>query len=406
MLAPTAPLRLRLLICCAAGLALLAWDISQRPAPAPTPAPTRWPLTAAEATAPMASLQAVDAGSIPMPPDTPAAHASALLAMPAGHPAALTAFWFAGTRESAPDVQIAAAQFDRARQRWGQAQIVVSRQALGQALGFGVRRLGNPVAWLDAQGRIHLWVVATGAGGWAASRIAHLRQAAPGALHPQPGAGASPAALPFKVQGVLPLSWLWNTSHLVRNAPLPLADGGMLLPIHFELGIKYPLALRFDSLGYFSGLARLSNRTHLLQPSLLALDPQHWLALMRNQAPGGHIAVVATQDAGRSWHDQADLALPNPDAAVAALALAPGRLLLAHNSGDSRARLELASSVDGRSWQRLVVLAEGNSGAEFSYPALAWADGSLWVSYTEQRQRIAWQRFTLTRETTPGSTGP
>ena len=26
---------------------------------------------------------------------------------------------------------------------------------------------------------------------------------------------------------------------------------------------------------------------------------------------------------------------------------------------------------------------------------LAWADDSLWVSYTELRQRIAWQRFSL-----------
>ena len=42
-----------------------------------------------------------------MPANTPAAHASTLLALPASHPSALLAFWFAGTRESAADVQIA-----------------------------------------------------------------------------------------------------------------------------------------------------------------------------------------------------------------------------------------------------------------------------------------------------------
>ena len=139
------------------------------------------------------------------------AHASTLLAMPAGHPAALQAYWFAGSRESGPDVQIAASQFDRATQQWTPATYVVNRHRAAAVLGFGLRRLGNPVAWRDGQGRTHLFVVATGLGGWAAGRILHLRQDAPQqAFHPL---------------GVLPLSWLWNTSHLVRAMPLPLADG-------------------------------------------------------------------------------------------------------------------------------------------------------------------------------------
>ncbi len=111
-----------------------------------------------------------------MPANTPAAHASSLLAMPGAHPSALLAFWFAGTRESAADVQIAASHFDRATQQWGAARFVVSRAGMAGPLGFGVRRLGNPVAWLDNQGKIHLFVVATGLGGWAAARIVHFRQ--------------------------------------------------------------------------------------------------------------------------------------------------------------------------------------------------------------------------------------
>ena len=347
-----------------------------------------------------------------MPAKTPAAHASTLLAMPADHPAALTAFWFAGTRESAPDVQIAASQFDRGQQRWSEAQIVVTREWLGEQLGFGVRRLGNPVAWLDASGRMHLWVVATGAGGWAASRIAHLRQTrppaqtAPRTQATQPDRRPEPAPLQFEVERVLPLSWMWNTSYLVRNAPLSTQDGGMLLPVHFELGIKYPVALRFDPKGKFKDMVRMSGRTRVLQPSLLALDAQHWLALMRNQSPQAQIAVAESRDAGRSWQDRPDLGLSNPDAAVAALALGRQSLLLAHNTGGSRAQLTLSHSADGLQWHTLKVLAQGGPGAEFSYPALAWADGSLWVSYTEQRQRIAWQRFDMPTRAAQGSAGP
>jgi hypothetical protein len=325
-------------------------------------------------------------GPVPMPAGALAAHASTLLTMPAGDAAALTLLWFSGERESGPNVQIAATQWSRAAQQWAPARIVVNRHVLGAQLGFGVRRLGNPVAWLDAGGRMHLFVVATGWGGWAASRVVHLRQSSP---------GTALDGLAFAPVRVLPLSWLWNTSHLVRNAPLPLADGGMALPVHFELGFKYPLALRFDRAGDFLGLTRISSRNYALQPTLLATSPTHWVALMRDERPAGRVIAAQTLDGGRSWADVADLTLVNPDAAVGGMALAPGQLLLAHNtSPNSRAALTLSGSKEGLAWSPLHTLAQGGDEDEFSYPAMAWADGSLWVTYTVDRQRIEWQRFT------------
>ena len=83
-----------------------------------------------------------------------------------------------------------------------------------------------------------------------------------------------------------------------------------------------------------------------------------------------------------------------PDAAVAGMGVAPGAQLLAHNSSPgSRATLDLSQSADGRQWQRVQTLATGAPLDEFSYPAMAWVDGALWVSYTVDRQRIAWQRM-------------
>ncbi len=356
-----------------------------RCAPPPAAPSAVWP------TAPPASgnnlLLASGRGHIPMPAGTPAAHASSLLALPAAHPAALLAFWFAGTRESAADVQIAASQFDRATQQWSAARFVVNRHTLGAQLGFGIRRLGNPVAWLDRQGRVHLFVVATGLGGWAAARVVHLRQS---------GLGQDLSALSFDVVRVLPLSWWWNSSFLVRTAPLPLADGGMVLPAHFELGVKYPAVLRFDANGEFLGSVRVSNKKRLLQPTLVMLTEARWLALMRVQRPAGKVAVAQTLDGGQSWTDLPDLELDNPGSSVAGLALAPGRMVLAHNSSPhSRTVLDLSSSTDGRAWTTVQELARGVDADEYSYPALAWADGSLWVSYTEQRRRIAWQRFSF-----------
>jgi len=374
----------RLLLAVLLGAALAILETGRRAAPASM---AQAMLPAATATVSGAVLTRVGSGRIPMPAGTPAAHASTLLTMPAADSSALMAFWFAGTRESDPDVQIAASSFDRRTQQWSAARFVVNRQTLGGQLGFGVRRLGNPVAWLDGERRIHLFVVATGLGGWAASRIVHLRQS---------DSAQAFNALTFDAVRVLPLSWLWNTSFLVRSAPLPLADGGMLLPVHFELGTKYPVALRFDARGELIGTARISSRHHLLQPTLLIAGPSHWLALMRDQRAQGRVAVAQTRDGGQNWTDSEDLALTNPDASVAALTLGDGRMLLAHNSSPhDRTALDLSVSAGGRNWALAQVLAHGTGADEYSYPALAWADDSLWVSYTDQRKAIAWQRFSF-----------
>lgn len=369
-----------LLIC----WALVGFDLAQR-APVAATAQAVWPVAGAQQVP--AHLVLTGQGHIPMPANTPAAHASSLIAMPASHPAGVMAFWFAGTRESAPDVQIAASQFDRTTQQWRAARLVLNRHVLGGQLGFGVRRLGNPVAWLDQQGRIHLFVVATGLGGWAASRVVHLRQV---------NQGHQLDELAFDVQRTLPLSWLWNTSFLVRSAPLALADGGMVLPVHFELGLKYPVSLRFDAQGNFKGMARMSQRLHLLQPTLLAQSASQWLALLRDHSPAGKVAAVQTLDGGRSWRDLPDLALVNPDASIAGLALSPGHMVLAHNASlHSRNKLDLSVSAQGQTWLQDKAVAHGSGGDEFSYPALVWAEDALWVSYTDQRKSIAWQRYAV-----------
>jgi predicted neuraminidase len=367
-----------------ACVVLLVLDLAQRESQT-SMAQALWPRPADFCLA--LDLRLVAQGQIPMPAHTPAAHASSLLALPTAHPSAVLAFWFAGTRESAADVRIAASQFDRVRQRWSAARFVVDRAALGDGLGFAVRRLGNPVGWLDVSGRVHLFVVATGLGGWAAARIVHLRQK---------GRAQGIENLSFEVVRVLPLSWLWNTSFLVRTAPLPLKDGGMVLPVHFELGIKYPVALRFDANGEFLGMVRISNRRHLLQPTFLALGESHWLALMRNQQPDGKVAVAGTTDGGQNWSDLPDLALNNPDSSVASLALAQGQMLLVHNSSShDRTALDLSTSADGKNWSLMQALKHGAGADEFSYPALAWSDDSLWLAYTDQRRSIAWQRFSF-----------
>ena len=368
-------------LACVLVLALVALE-AWRQGPVAGPARAAWPEPGGTQGLQASTLTLQAAGRIPMPEGVPAAHASSLLALPAGLASVVQAYWFAGSRESAPDVNIVTSAYDRATGAWTPARTVADRAGLAAELGYGVRRLGNPVAWRDAMGRTHLFVVGTGLGGWAAGRIVQLRQ--------------DPARTAFEVVRVLPLSWLWNTSHLVRALPLPLQDGGMILPVYFELGYKYPVALRSSASGDLLGMVRMSAHRDLLQPTLLPTGPTEWTALMRDNRADRRMRAALTRDGGAHWSDLPDPGPANPDASLVGLALRPDLLFLAHNPvAESRARLVLSSSPDARVWTVQTTLADGVAGSEHSYPSLAWADASLWVSYTDDRRAIAWQRFTL-----------
>ena len=328
-------------------------------------------------------------GLIPQPPLTPTAHASNLLSLPNDPSYSLAAFWFAGSEEGAEDVRIVMSLWSRTSQAWTTPTDVVNRHTAGAALGKGLRRLGNPVAWLDQQQRLHLFVVATGMGGWAAGRVLHLQQA-------QAQSPLQADTLGLDVVGLLPLSWFWNISHLVRHAPLPLADGGMVLPVYFELGAKYPVFAWFSPLGEFQGVRRFTGRRNILQAAPVAVDASHWLAYLRTQAPNDRVAVLESWDAGLNWALQDDLPLSNTDSAIAALRLPQGSVVMARNPQEGyRSQLLWQHSPDGLHWSEATPLVQGEAGSEYAYPALAWQDDRLWVSYTHQRQGIAWQRWRL-----------
>ena len=317
---------------------------------------------------------------IPMPDGVPAAHASALTVLPSGE---LLAFWWAGSRESAPDVSLYLARW--AGGRWSSAQKVVDRAGLGRQLGFGVRRIGNPSAWVGPDGRVHVFMVATGLGGWAAARVVQLESA--------------DAARSFTVRRVLPLTPLADTSVLVRTNPVGLDDGGWLLPAYFELRNKYPMVVSFDADGAPRWLSRIGRSTTALQPALLPVSGTELRAVMRDIGPSHRVQQAVSHDAGRHWEDVAPLDLPNRDDSVAALRLANGGYVLLHNDtlpgGSPRQWLRLSTSADAQAWTPALDVQRGNAGDEFSYPSVQQLGRQLHVTYTAQRQAIGHQVYDI-----------
>jgi predicted neuraminidase len=326
------------------------------------------------------SLSELSRSLIPMPRNTPSAHASAMATLPGDR---MVTFWWAGSRESGPDVKIYASQWHNGK--WGAPWEVASRDSLGKALGFGVRRIGNPVAWTSGDGRIHLYVVATGLGGWAASRVAHMVSSDEGAS--------------FQVKRVLPMSPLFNTSVLVRTNAVGLSGGGWWLPVYFELGIKYPMLMAFGPDGEPTGLARIGARTTTLQPAIVPVSPTEVRAWMRDASDQRRVQHAYSRDGGASWEDLPPLDLNNEDTSMAALRLANGEFLMLHNhigaGGSARSLLRLSLSKDGQTWRTVADVASGSAGDEFSYPTMQQVGNELHVTYTFQRQAIAHHRYRI-----------
>ncbi|WP_229223466.1 exo-alpha-sialidase [Duganella sp. sic0402] len=318
---------------------------------------------------------------IPMPKGVPSAHASALAQLPHGD---LISFWWAGSRESGPDVKVYASRWSNGR--WSDNWEVASRESLGQVLGHGVRRIGNPVAWTGADGTVHLYVVATGLGGWAASRVVQLQSKDEGAT--------------FTVRRVLPMSPVFNTSVLVRSSPVGLADGGWWLPVYFEIGHKYPMLVSFDANGDPQRLTRIGERTRSLQPTLVPVSNTEVLAWMRDATKENSVVQQAvSHDGGVSWEDMGPTSISNLGTSLAVLRLDSGILLMLRNQGTdsetARSTLSLSQSADGHTWQPLTDIIAGQPGDEYSYPAMYQLGDELHITYTYQRRAIAHHRLKI-----------
>lgn len=295
----------------------------------------------------------------------------------------LRAFWYGGTREGAPDVALYTSVYSPKDQTWSPERAVMTRELAQRSLRRHVRKLGNPVAGRDRDGRLCLFFVSVSVGGWAGSAINLMTSDDEGETWGPP---RRLVASPF-----------FNISTLVKGAPLPLADGTIALPVYHEFLGKFGELLRLDGEGRVVGKTRLSWGGSSLQPVIVPRSEAEAVGFMRYAGdPPARILMIRTGDAGAHWSAPVKTALPNPNAAVASVLLAGGPLVLAFNNAEeNREELSLALSSDfGDTW-RVARNLEAESPpprapvAEYSYPWIMQdSSGDVHVLYTWGRTRI------------------
>lgn len=330
-------------------------------------------------------------------PDTgaPSVHAASLIALKDG---AVRAFWFAGSREGAPDVVINTAVYDPQAARWSAPTVVMDRVGAERGLSRYIAKLGNPVPARMADGRMQLFFVTVSIGGWAGSSISTLISDDEGLTWGRPER--------------LIASPLINLSTLVKSPPVMFADGRMGLPAYHEWIGRFGEFLRIDG-NQVIDKRRMSSGRSAIQPAIFVDGAQEANAFFRQTRPSSQpkqIPVSETANAGQSWTIGKDLEIANPNSAVAALTLSNGsRVLVLNNIEAGRYRLVmLISETKTSPWKVGQVLEDDESLAndqrrEFSYPYLITVNGEdAHLAYTWDRKKIrhmyfpaAWFKQTL-----------
>jgi len=284
--------------------------------------------------APAFVVPAVHRATAPAMPlhDAPLATQSGLATLPSLAESAdgrLLAVWRENTADSDANIHLA----DWNGQQWSPARLIVDRRLIARGSHSRVSTLGRPI--IAPQGTtLHLWVGHQSLGPGA--HLSHL-SSSDGGLH-------------WSAPQRLTTSPWFNRGAEASSPPLPLADGGLALPLSHALFARQGEWLRFDAKGRIVDKARLAQPDASLAPQVAALDQNKALALLHaagtTSAP---LRSASSTDSGQRWQAGSALAATGPSAAHALIRLANGWLLLASSAPSATLGLWLSAN-QGENW--------------------------------------------------------
>lgn len=266
---------------------------------------------------------------------------------------------------------------------WTEPRAILDAPTLSQMSGKFIKKLGNPVSFVDSQGRVHLFVVGVSMGGWATSRIYWLMFDSE--LH----------TLSFRKE--LHLSPFFNLSFLVRAPAVLYKDGGFILPAYHEFLRKYPILLEFDSSLELVSAFRTTRLLNQLQPSFVPISAHSMVGIYRNYKQYEHTMYINKCTAYGECTEALPTNLKNYDSSSIPFK-AFNSVFVLHNQfqnpdGNRREELWLYRledpSLDGLEARFEPILRlDSYPGDEVSYPSVALGKNFVHIAYTYGRKHI------------------
>lgn len=333
-----------------------------------------------------------------IPNSRASAHASAIVNIASVSNKDFMLLYFAGSNEGARDVGIYQSFFtfdkdikknrvDTQIGHWSEPRLLLDAPTLSALSGKFIKKLGNPITFVDMQGRVHLFVVGVSMGGWSTSKIYWLLLESASQLDKN--------LQSLRYMQELHISPLLNFSHLVRTPAMSKSDGGFILPIYHELARKYPLLLEFSPSLQLTSITRPTQLRSQLQPSFVPLTMHSSIGIYRNHKAYEHTLYVS--ECSTICADSKPSNLKNYDAS-SVLFNALDSLFLLHNqasslTGNKREELWIykllqSSLKDSQVIFEPLLQLDTLLDNEVSYPSVAINESFVHIAYTHGRTHI------------------
>ena len=246
---------------------------------------------------------------------------------------------------------------------------------------------GNPAIWIAEDGTLHLFFVTIFGENWNDATVRLMSSSDEGATWSEPK--------------TLREEWGW----MVRNHPIRMSTGELLLPLYDEI-LYIPsfmisaddFATHWTEVAFGDDPQQLVDHLSMIQGSVIERNDGTIYCLNRNTNMSHKMALEMTStDHGRTWSPGAQSPIPNDSTGIEMTRLASGRVALAFNNTTSgRYPLSVALSNDeALTWSHVINIDDPcQPGEECShgYTSIAQdpSDLSVWITFTDERRTIGW----------------
>ena len=294
-------------------------------------------------------------------------HASTIVELKDG---SLLSAWFGGSHENAPDVCIYISYNKKGT--WSKPQLIADGK-INDTLRYAC---WNPVLFRSSKGKLFLFY-----------KVGKSPQLWWGMMKVSINDGLS-----WSKAERLPLGFLGP----IKNKPIELENGTILCPSSIERGDDWKLHIESTSdegKTWKSIPVDTASNVKAIQPCILKYPSNKLQLFCRSNQ--NFILQSWSTDNGKTWSKLTKTELPNPNSGIDAVTLSDGLQMAVYNPMEAgkewvegRNKLNLAMSVDGENWKRILELEDQKEG-EFSYPAIIQTkDKRVHITYTYNRKSI------------------